>query len=218
MSCTLLVLAKAPRAGWSKTRCSPPCTPEEAARLAAGALRDTLRVVQATPARRRVLVLDGRPGPWMVPGIELQLQRGDGLDERLEAAFVDAALGTDAPALLIGMDTPQVTVALLAAAATRLAAGADAVLGPACDGGYWAVGLQRAVEGAFTGVAMSVATTGAEQVGRLRSLGLAVESLPRLRDVDTWGDATAVAADPAAVGGCFAAAVAGIRRRIGGER
>ncbi len=61
---TLLVIAKQPRPGRVKTRLVPPCTPGQAAALA-----DTLHTVLAAPARRRVLVLDGEPGPWLPPGL-----------------------------------------------------------------------------------------------------------------------------------------------------
>ena len=58
---TLLVIAKEPRPGRVKTRLTPPFTPEEAAALAEASLADTLRRRGARrPARRRVLVLDGR--------------------------------------------------------------------------------------------------------------------------------------------------------------
>jgi glycosyltransferase A (GT-A) superfamily protein (DUF2064 family) len=99
----LLVIAKAPEPGRSKTRLCPPCSPEQAAALAEAALTDTLRAVAATPADERVLVLDGTPGDWLPEGFRVVPQRGDGLDERLAAAFADAG----GPALLIGMDTPQ---------------------------------------------------------------------------------------------------------------
>ncbi len=99
----LLVIAKAPVAGRSKTRLSPPCSPEEAAWLAEAALACTLQAVALTPASRRVLVLDGEPGAWMPDGFQVLPQRGAGLDERLAAAFEDAG----APSLLIGMDTPS---------------------------------------------------------------------------------------------------------------
>jgi len=220
IDCDLVVLAKAPAPGRTKTRCTPPCTPEEAAVLAAATLRDTLAVALATPARRHVLVLDGAPGEWLPPGFDVLPQRGDGLDERLDAAFADVAGATRvaaaAPVLLIAMDTPQVSVALLTAAAQRLAAGADAVLGPACDGGYWAVGLQGAVPGAFAGVPMSAATTGRDQRRRFDQLGLRVETLPVLRDVDTWADAVALA--PTTGTGCFAGAVRRISGRIAAGR
>ena len=55
----LVVIAKAPAPGRSKTRLCPPCTADEAAQLAAAALEDTLAAVGATPARRYVLALDG---------------------------------------------------------------------------------------------------------------------------------------------------------------
>jgi len=209
----LVVLAKAPAPGRTKTRCTPPCTPEQAAALAAAALGDTLATVRATPARRRVLVLDGDPGPWLTPGFEVLPQRGDGLDERLDAAMSDAfdVLG-DTPALLIGMDTPQVTVPMLAAAADRLAAGADAVLGPASDGGYWAIGLQRPAPDAFVGVPMSTPATGREQHRRLRGLGLGVDLLDELRDVDSWNDALAVAS--VVPGSGFAATVGRIHGQV----
>jgi uncharacterized protein len=150
---------------------------------------DTLAAVAATPARRRVVALAGEPGPWLPAGFDVVAQRGDGLGERLGAAIADAG----APALVVGMDTPQLTPGLLAAAAGRLAR-ADAVLGPALDGGYWTIGLRAAGRGAFEGVPMSTARTGAAQSARLRELGLSVASLPPLRDVDTIEDAVAVAA------------------------
>ena len=189
--CTVMVLAKAPAAGRSKTRCSPPCTLEQAAELAAAALHDTLITVGATPARRRVVVLDGPPGPWLPAGVQVVAQRGNGLDERLTAAFADVG----SPAILIGMDTPQVSTQLLAAAQNALCAGdTDAVLGPAEDGGYWLVGLRRADPAAFVGVPMSTTRTFDAQLTRLLERGHRVELLPRLRDVDIFADAVSVAA------------------------
>ena len=198
-----MVLAKAPRPGRSKTRLCPPCTPRDAAALARAALADTLDAVLATPAARRVLVLDGPVGDWLAPGVEVVAQRGAGLDERLAHAFADVG----GPALLVGMDTPQVTAGDLARGLERLAApGVDAVLGPATDGGYWAIGLREAQPRAFLGVPMSTAWTGRAQHERLRRLGLRVALLPALRDVDRIADARAVAA--LAPAGRFARALA----------
>ncbi len=197
----LLVIAKDPRPGRAKTRLCPPCVPEQAARLAAAALADTLDVVARTPAARRVLVLDGDPGRWRRAGLEIIPQRGDGLAQRLAAAFADV----DEPALLVGMDTPQLTSELLADG-LRALADYDAVLGPARDGGYWSVGLRRPHERAFHEIPMSCATTLARQRERFAHLGLATYEQPALRDVDTIADAWAVAA--AAPRSRFAAALA----------
>jgi glycosyltransferase A (GT-A) superfamily protein (DUF2064 family) len=184
---TLLVIAKEPLPGRVKTRLTPPFTPEEAAALAEASLVDTLHVVLATPARRRVLVLAGAPGPWLPPGFDVVPQCDGGLDERLAAAFA----GCDGPALLIGMDTPQVTPELL----TVDFADCDAYFGPAEDGGFWALGLADPDPALLRGVPMSTPTTGAVQRARLTAAGLRVHDLPSLRDVDTAPDAELVAAE-----------------------
>lgn len=188
-ACQLLVLAKEPVPGRVKTRLSPTLTPAQAAAVAAAALADTLAAVAATPVTRRVLVLDGAVTFPVPDAFEVLPQRGDGLDERLEAAFADA--GAALPTLLVGMDTPQVTPALLTSAVNTLLT-TDAVLGLAEDGGWWVLGLRAPRPGAFAGVPMSTDRTGAEQARRLADLGLVTASLPVLRDVDTPDDLDAV--------------------------
>ncbi|ROQ81236.1 2-phospho-L-lactate guanylyltransferase [Streptomyces sp. ADI92-24] len=202
---TLLVIAKEPLPGRVKTRLTPPFTPQEAARLAEASLADTLRTVLALPAARRVLVLDGAPGPWLPPGIEVVGQCAGGLDERLAAAFG----GCTGPTLLIGMDTPQITAADLAPALSPGSwDGCDAWFGPAEDGGFWALGLAEPDPELLRGVPMSVPETGAVQRRRLVEAGLTVRDLPRLRDVDTAADAVDVAA--LAPHGRFAAVLAAL--------
>jgi uncharacterized protein len=190
---TVIVIAKEPRPGAVKTRLCPPCTPAEAARLAVAALADTLEAVATVPGVERVLALEGAAGRWVPPGFRVVAQRGRGLDERIAAAFADGA--GDRPALLIGMDTPQVDRELLAGALGALQRpGVDAVLGPALDGGWWCIGLRRADDRVFRGVEMSTARTGSDQRARLVELEFATVELPALRDVDTIVDAIEVAA------------------------
>jgi len=186
----LVVIAKQPVPGRAKTRLTPPCTPEQAATLAGAALRDTLDAVSRTPAARRLLVFEGDARSWRPDGFEVIAQRGGELGERLQAAFDDV----DQPALLIGMDTPQVTPERLTAAMRALAdESADSVIGPTLDGGYWCVGFKERIAGAFTGVPMSATDTYVHQRRRLNELGVRVVTQPQLRDVDTIEDARAVA-------------------------
>ncbi|WP_338491814.1 TIGR04282 family arsenosugar biosynthesis glycosyltransferase [Streptomyces sp. SJL17-4] len=185
---TLLVIAKAPVAGRVKTRLTPHFTPQQAADLARAALEDTLAAVLATPTGHRVLVLDGRPGSWVPEGIEVVPQTAGGLDARLAAAFSHV----EGPALLIGMDTPQVTPDLLAQGLDF--SETDAWFGPADDGGFWALGLAEPDPALLLGVPMSVAHTGREQRRRLTASGRTVRDLPELCDVDTPADAAQVAA------------------------
>jgi uncharacterized protein len=187
---TLVVMAKRPRPGAVKTRLCPPCTPHEAARLAAAALDDTLGNVRSARVAHRVLAIDD-PDSFTAPGgFRVVGQVAGGLDARLAAAAVDAK----GPVLLIGMDTPQADATVLdTAAATLLAPGIDAVLGLAADGGYWAIGLRDPRPEHFLGIPMSRAHTGAAQLARLRAWGAHVALLPELRDVDEFVDARAVA-------------------------
>ena len=182
---TLLVIAKQPVPGRVKTRLVPPCTYQQAAALAEAALADTLHTVLRVPAKRRIVVLEGKPGPWLPPGFDIVPQCGGPLDERLAHAFAAAS----GPALLIGMDTPQVSPDLL----TVDWHAADAMLGPAADGGFWALGLREPDPDLLRGVPMSTPRTGAVQRARLLAAGLRVADLPRLRDVDTAADAVSVA-------------------------
>ena len=189
----LIVIAKAPVAGRSKTRLVPPCTPAQAAQLAEAALADTLETVARSGAGRRVLALEGAPGDWLPDGFEVVSQRGDGLAERLAAAFDD----TGERAFLVGMDTPQLTVAQLDAALAH-----PCSYGAAEDGGWWGLGLPAPDARVFAGIPMSADDTGARQLDRLRALDYAPVLLETLRDVDTIEDAGAVAAG--APGGRFA--------------
>lgn len=188
----VLVLAKEPVPGRVKTRLCPPFSHHAAAQLAEAALADTLAAVAACGADRRVLALDGAAGPWLPDGFEVIRQAAGSLDVRLAAAWDEAG----GPGIQIGMDTPQVTPALLdQSLAALLAEGVDAVLGDAEDGGWWAIGLRRADPRVFVGVPMSTPRTGAAQRARLRELDLRVAALPRLRDLDTAEDAEAIVRD-----------------------
>lgn len=190
----LICIAKEPQPGRVKTRLSPALPAETASALAAAALADTLDVLADTPALARTLAFDGDADAWRRPEFDLVPQRGTGLDERLAAAFADAWSRRPAPLLLVGMDTPQITVDLISKASRSLQSeGVDAVLGQASDGGWWALGLRRPDPSLLIGLPTSTARTGTEQRRRLRAAGLRVVDLPVLRDVDTIADVGAVA-------------------------
>jgi rSAM/selenodomain-associated transferase 1 len=194
LAAQVIIIAKEPIPGRVKTRLTPPCTPQDAASLATAALADTLAAAAAAPVAHRVLALDGAPGDWFLEGFDVVPQRGGGLDERLAAAFADTHARLPLPMVLIGMDTPQVTPGLLAEAAESLASGeADAVFGPAADGGFWLLGLRRPDRSLLAGVPMSRPDTGRHQLDRLTSAGLRVAMLPELTDVDTVKEAELVA-------------------------
>jgi rSAM/selenodomain-associated transferase 1 len=187
----ILVLAKQPVPGRVKTRLCPPCTPSQAAEIAAAALADTLDAVRRSSANRRILALDAIHST--MDGFAVIRQRGRGLAERIAHAFADTARHCTAPILQLGMDTPQVDPHLLDNALDRLT-GADAVLGLSDDGGWWALGLRdAAMAQALKDVPMSTPDTGRLTAQAIGKAGIRLELLPRLRDVDTIDDAYAVA-------------------------
>jgi len=212
VSATILVLAKAPVPGQVKTRLCPPATPGEAARIAAASLLDTLDTTRGrctvvalvgslADAERRAEVRAALAHCRVVP------QRGATFAARLVAAHADA--GGNGPVIQLGMDTPQLDEALLDEAGRALGS-CDAVLGPARDGGWWALGVHDPRHArVLAGVPMSTPDTGALTLRALHAAGLRVTLLPELSDVDTMEDAERVAA--VAPGSRFATAVAQVR-------
>jgi rSAM/selenodomain-associated transferase 1 len=189
----IVVIAKEPREGFVKTRLVPPCTSAEAAEIARASLVQTLEVVASVPASRRVVALDGEPGPWLPAGFEVMPQRPGSLGDRLQGVFDDCFALADQPVMIIGMDTPQVTPTHLTQAAARLADGSTAVLGPASDGGYWLIGLAYPRPNLFSGVEMSTERTMQQQVDTLERLDYRIAAISVLRDIDRAEDARAVA-------------------------
>lgn len=206
----VLVLAKAPVAGRVKTRLMPPATAEGAAGVAAAALLDTLDAALAVPDTEVLVALEGEIAHAQrhteltetLGATTVVHQRGDSLGERITAAHDDLArLFPDAASVQIGMDTPQVDSGLLADA-LGLVAGpaplADAALGLALDGGWWALALaDPRLAGVVRDVPTSRDDTGRRTLAALRAgrRGLdpgRVLELPPLSDVDTADDAAAV--------------------------
>ncbi len=216
----LLVVAKAPEPGFAKTRLTPPATAGQAADIAAASLLDTLRAAGSVSGAVPVVALTGRltaarRGAELLAALRhftVFRQRGEGLAARLAAAQADTGAAMPGrPVLQIGMDTPQVTSDLLADSARSLhGRGApDAVLGPAGDGGWWALGLRNPRHATLLWqVPMSSPDTGELTARALRSAGLRVELLCELSDVDTMADARQVAQQ--LPGSEFAAAVAAV--------
>lgn len=198
----LLVVAKAPVAGRVKTRLGAQVGMAEAARLAAASLTDTLAACAATYGSERCcLALDGSLGDGvdgaalseLVVGWRVFPQHGAGLAERLVNAHADAAELTGGAVVQVGMDTPQLTPQLLRDVAGELRT-ADAVLGPADDGGWWVLATREPRRvAAIVDVPMSTPSTGDDTRRALEAAGLVVAVTSTLCDVDTLEDAAAVA-------------------------
>lgn len=218
----VLLMATAPVPGEVKPRLSPPATAEQAADIAAASLLDTLDTVLAVPNAVPVVALTGDVSQ-AARSVELEQllqrttvlsQRGDDFAQRLVNAHLATARVRPRRAILqIDMDTPQVTPDLLAGQAERLLHGADALLGPTYDGGWWVLGLREPVTArALATVPMSRSDTAELTRHALRSAGLRVVKGPKLSTVDMMTDAESVANTMRH--GRFVEAVAAVRSRF----
>lgn len=193
----VLLVAKAPVAGQVKTRLGARIGAERAAALAAAALRDTLEACREVGAEGHLSLagdlrdaVEGGAILAALDGWTITPQRGDGLAERLVNAHRDAGHGT---VVQIGMDTPHVTAAALAEVAAGLD-DHDAVLGPAEDGGWWALARRDpAVVRHLAQVEMSTRSTYDDTRHALERAGCRVGRGDTMTDVDTAEDAVLVA-------------------------
>ena len=185
----LVIIAKECLPGKVKTRLHPDVTFEQAAELAAAALADTLATGLELDATRRILLFDGTTPPAGAERYEVVRQVSGDLDERLAAVFDSL----DEPTELVGMDTPQLRRGDLETV-FPWDDDADFVFGPACDGGFWALGMRAPRGDLVRGVPMSQRITGRAQLIRLNRAGGTIRMLRPLTDIDTIVEAREVAA------------------------
>jgi uncharacterized protein len=190
--CTIIVMAKAPFAGYAKTRLIPALGAEGAALLAKRLLQHA--VEQALTAALGPVELCCAPDhhhPAFTslcasPGL-VWSDQGDGdLGERMARAF-ERRLAVGSPVLMIGTDAPALDAALLQQAAAALGE-FDAVFVPALDGGYALVGLRRAAPMLFERMTWSVPGVMQATRQRLSSAGLSWFELPPVADIDEPAD------------------------------
>lgn len=190
-----------------KTRLIGELTPAEAATLHFAFLEDLLdRLRRGSFDLRIAWALDPEePVPAETfPGIPGVRQEGEGLGDRLFNTL--AAAAAEAPSVAaLGSDHPTLPLAVVHDAFERLERfekGADVVLGPATDGGYYLIGLRAAavVPRLFDGIAWSTDRVLPETLARCAELGFRVDLLPEASDVDTPDDLRRLAARFAASG------------------
>lgn len=188
----LIVMAKAPVAGYAKTRLIPALGAEGAARLARRLLDETL--AQARAAGFGALELCCAPdathpafaAQQLRGGVRLSVQAGGDLGARMAQALSRGLSEAD-QVILIGTDAPQIDAAYLQAASAALA-DSDAVLGPAADGGYGLIGLRRPAPRLFEAMPWSTERVLALTRERLGESGLRWVELPTVFDIDNADD------------------------------
>lgn len=190
MTGTVLLVAKAPVPGRSKTRLVPPLSPEQAARLHEALLLDALGACRAEAPGVGLLHAEAGEAPALSAlagaGTPLVLQEGRGLAGALAGAI--ARFAGSGPVALVSADVPGLPSGALGRACELLAAGTDVVLGPALDGGYWLLAMSAYHPEPFHEIPWSTPAVLGVTLARCADAGLRVELLEPWRDVDTLVD------------------------------
>ena len=191
-ACKIIVFAKAPVAGFAKTRLARVIGDEAAAALASRMLSET--VAQAVAAAVGPVEICCAPDTSHAQfsieqarhNVALTAQGDGDLGARMSRAFERALSGYHS-AIIIGTDAPDLQAKHLQEAAKALTTH-DAVFAPAHDGGYVMVGLSRAMPSLFEGVAWSTSAVMAQTREKLLSLNANCFELPAFFDIDEASD------------------------------
>ena len=192
MDAALIVVAKEPVPGLTKTRLCPPFTPEAAAEFYHCLMLDTLALmarlegvdhtVAYAPSSAHVYFKSLVPN-----GFRLIPQEGANLGERLANALsYHLDLGYRR-VVIMNSDGPTLPLACLAEAFSALE-DADITLGPSRDGGYYLIGMKRLHVDLFQAISWSTEQVFAQTLVRCRRLGLTVYQLPEWYDIDVGAD------------------------------
>ena len=189
----VIVFARAPRAGATKTRLIPALGAAGAAQLYEQLLARTLLQVAVLPDVARMVYVDvPSAGDYFRARLaltdwDIEVQQGSTLGARMAHAL-DQALRRHAHVILIGSDIVDFKAIDLAQALQALARGNEVVLGPAADGGYWLVGLGSPQPALFTDIPWGSAQVYGDTVARLMAQGTRWSKLRECHDIDRPAD------------------------------
>jgi len=196
MTRRLVVIAEQPIPGATKTRLCPPLTPDQAADLYSALLLDTLDLARRAQSVDDSLHLAIAYTPMdaaayfsqLAPDFELLFQEGPDLGARLHHVLsLSLAMG-HLQVAAIGSDSPVLPAAFIGQAFDHLEAGADVVLGPAEDGGYYLIAMSQPQPTILLPVQMSTPQVLSDTLALAEQAGLRVTLLPTWPDVDTMAD------------------------------
>lgn len=188
----LVLFGKPPVPGRVKTRLAKSLGATEAAAVYRALCEDLLNRLAGGPWQ---LVWAGDPGwsvaeyrNWLPQLDRVWEQSGEDLGLRLKDAFFRGALETSAGVIVIGTDLPHLCLEQLRLGFEQLRQDqADLVLGPAEDGGYYLVGMNRPLE-IFDEIAWSSSRVLSQTLARAGERGWRVGLLQSEADIDTESD------------------------------
>jgi len=186
----LMVVAKRPAPGQTKTRLTPALTGEQASALYECFLRDTIEIIRVacqqldlTPIITYLPQGEEAYFQGLAPDFELMPQQGNDLSERLNNATSHCLNKGYDQAVIMDSDSPTLPVSSLVQAFTALSS-ADVTLGRCADGGYYCIGLKQPAPPLFLNVTMSTPTVAEDTLAQAKAENLTVALLPDCYDID----------------------------------
>jgi rSAM/selenodomain-associated transferase 1 len=188
----LVIMAKQPAVGRTKTRLCPPLTPAEAVALYKAMLQDTIGLVADVEGVRLAIAVTPPEAtdsfrPISPPDVILLGVAGADIGDCLSQVLGRLLADGHSQAIALNSDGPTLPAAYLRPAIARLD-DADVVLGPSEDGGYYLIGLTQPQPELFQDIEWSTEQVTAQTVARAEAMGLSVALLPPWYDVDTSAD------------------------------
>lgn len=184
----LIVVAKRPAPGQTKTRLCPPLAPDQAARLYECFLLDTIELMRSLDnIQLSVAYLPANQESYfeeLAPEFDRVLQVGFSLGSRLDNTLSQYLNRGYERAVIMNSDSPTLPVSCLTDAFERLSSEADVVLGPCVDGGYYLIGLKHPAPRLLREVKMSTENVTVDTLKIAREEGLTVSLLQEWYDVD----------------------------------
>lgn len=187
----LVVFARQPDPQNTKTRLSPPLSREDAVRLYACFLADTLAAARQIRGVTRIIAYDPAAAEAyfaaLAPDFQRMPQIGANLGDRMHQALAALFAQGYRRVVLIGSDLPHLPPQTFRLGFESLRQGAEVVLGPSADGGYYLIGLTRPQPRLFD-LPMSTSDVLRQTLERVERLGLRLTLLPEVFDIDTAAD------------------------------
>lgn len=182
---TLLIFIKNPEKGKVKTRIAQTAGEERALQIYLELLRHTREVALEVDARRILFYSDFIPDKdnWPSQDFQKMVQHGADLGERMSNAFLLGLIRPDDKAVIIGSDCATLTKEIVEEAFAKLD-DYPFVVGPATDGGYYLLGMQRHTPEIFQEIEWSTEEVLSATLQKIKALGETYFLLPELPDID----------------------------------
>lgn len=186
----LIVFTRFPQPGQTKTRLIPALGAAEAAALQKMMAEHTFSLCGELAGKRELALCVYYEGgdeqavrSWVPAAMSCRSQGPGSLGDRLAQTFADSFASGGTRVIIIGSDCPFLTPEILAEGFTLLQ-NHDVVLGPACDGGYYLVGMSKPGQQLWSDIDWGTDRVFQQTMAIARKSGLALALLPELADID----------------------------------